>query len=192
MAESLGAKKTRSLMPKKNSASADRVMTDVKVATSIVAHFGPEGNCLDPCYGQGAFVDALLAEKQRVGKVRDIYGCELSAGADFLRFNVRMNARIDWIVSNPPYSILREWLVKSYAVANDIVYLVQAPRPFFTALLRDAEQHEFGIKEMCRIETPKDWRKVMSPFGGGYAAVHWQRGWDMRRDGARITRLESI
>lgn len=173
--------KARGAIPKKNETSADLVMTPLETAQEIIKHFQPSGTFLDPCSGNNTFIDAML--ECAGARVHHAAWCEISRGIDFFGYK----SRHDWIVSNPPYSILRPWLQHSYEVADNIVYLVQQPRPDFKALLEDAERAGFGLKEKFRIKTPDEWRKSMSPFGGGYCAAHWQRGWDHSKHGTLIT-----
>jgi len=175
------AVKSRNAIPKKNDASADVVYTPDYLAARIVEHFKPTGEFLDPCCGGGAFFSQCV--------IRGLSGdwFDIAAEEDWQGDFFQYTKKVDWIISNPPYSILRPWLQHSYKVADNIVYLVQMPRPFFKALLEDAEKAGFGLKEIYRVPVPKEWREVMSPFGGGYCAAHWQRGWNHDTDGIKIS-----
>lgn len=182
-------KKKRPAIPAKNPASTDVVMTPDYLAREIVEYFQPRGAILDPCRGDGAFYQAIRAFCWNKQVRAEVEWCELPE-RDFYEYSHRAN----WIISNPPYSILRPFLQHSYKVADNIVYLVQQPRPFFKAIVEDADKAGFGLKEIYRVKTPQEWRKLVkpngkkfSPFGGGYCAAHWQRGWDHRRHGTLVT-----
>lgn len=184
----------KSAMPRKNSAKNDIVMTPPDLAESIVRYFAPKPkpgqhpslsktlSYCDPCYGQGSFFQAVarLNKAQEIklfasgaydlvpdGKIiqdsRDFYECHLA---------------FDWIISNPPYSHLTDFLAHSFKRADNIVYLVQATAPFFTSRIRLTRQMGFGIKEMLLIDCPDEWKKAKLSFGTGLAAVHWQHGYD--------------
>ncbi|MDA8412999.1 MAG: hypothetical protein M0023_04335 [Desulfobacteraceae bacterium] len=79
----------------------DIVFTPADVARDVVAHFAPSGRILDPCKGDGAFFDHLPSGAEF---------CELKDGKDFFHWT----EPVDWIVSNPPYSIfLPGWIIVS-------------------------------------------------------------------------------
>ena len=181
---------TRSAIPRKNSPAADKVMTPDYLAQEIVNHFRPQGSALDPCAGKGVFVEAMKKYSSEAEVSLQVFSMEIDEGRDFLH-NYRPVYSLNFIISNPPYSILRPFLQNSYKVADNIVYLVQQPRPFFKALMEDAEAAGFGLKECYRVKVPSEWRKDMSPFGGGYCAAHWQRGWDHSKHGTLFTGANS-
>lgn len=164
---------SQTAIPKKSPPSADVVMTPYEVALDIVNHFQPKVSAYDPCCGDGAFINAMNEYHDTTGDLPYRLRSEIREGMDFFSFR----GCVEWIISNPPYSILRPWLQHSYKSANNVVYLVQQPRPFFKAIMEDAERAGFGLKEIYRIPVPTEWKEVMQPFGGGYCAAHWQRGW---------------
>jgi hypothetical protein len=90
---------------KKKSTPEDVVYTPGEIAEDIVDFFNPTGDCLDPCMGGGAFYD-LLPEPR--------HWCEIAQGIDFFDWKTP----VDWIISNPPYSIFDEFLTHSLTVAN--------------------------------------------------------------------------
>ena len=80
-------------------------------AKLIVEWAKPSGICLDPFKGRGAFYNVLPSPK---------YYCEISENIDFFTFA----EQVDWIISNPPYSVFSEVLDHSMKIAENIVYLV--------------------------------------------------------------------
>ncbi len=89
---------------------SDIVYTPDFIARQIVEHFKPSGRVLEPCKGDGAFLRYLPGAEY----------CEITEGKDFFAWD----RHVDWIIGNPPYSILTEWMQHSFSVARDIVYFV--------------------------------------------------------------------
>lgn len=150
------------LQPKKNAASHDVVFTPRPLSKRIIDHFAPQGRVLDPCKGDGSFYDQFPSDCQPLW-------CEITQGVNFFDFK----ERVDWIVSNPPYSIFRKFLLHSMTIADDIVFLITCNHVWTKARLRDIRAAGFGIKEIYCVDTPRNF-----PQGGfQYAAVHVRRGW---------------
>lgn len=78
--------------------------------------------------------------------------CEISMGRDFFDYT----ERIDWIVTNPPWSKIRDFLNHSYKIADNIVYLITINHVFTKARLRDMKNNKFGIKEIFCFDTPSN------------------------------------
>jgi len=91
---------------------SDKVYTPVDVAKKIIEHFKPEGKVLDPSKGPGAFYNNFPENCEK-------YYCEIDEGIDFFEFN----EKVDWIISNPPYSVFSNWLKHSFEIADNVVYL---------------------------------------------------------------------
>jgi len=162
------------LSPGKNAPAHDLIMTPSELAREIVAYFDPSGRCLDPCRGKGAFYDAL----------RGWPGCEvdwyeLAEGRDFLQGAFRID--YDWLITNPPWSKLRLFLLKAMGVAENVVFLSTITHFVTRARLRDVHAAGFGFKTILLVpQPPAPWP------GAGFqlAAVHLRRGWcgEMRWD----------
>lgn len=139
-------------------AHRDVVFTPEHIATAMVRHFSPTGRVLDPCKGDGSFLRNMPGADY----------CELQDGRDFFDWH----DPVDWIVSNPPYSIYLEWMRHSFKVAENIVYLV----PLYKALHSNALLSETfswgGIVEIVHIGTGRD---VGFEFGFAAGAVHYKR-----------------
>ena len=139
----------------------DIVATPQYVAHEIVKRFAPAGVCLDPCRGNGVFQKLLPP---------GALWCELSEGVDFFEFR----QRVDWIVGNPPYSVFHPWLMHSFTLADEIVYLIPLHKIFSGAKYLDAIADFGGIKAILHIGSAT----ILPGFPVGFAigAVHFSRG----------------
>jgi|TARA_Y100000310_G_C20313519_1_gene637338 tRNA1(Val) A37 N6-methylase TrmN6 len=134
-------------------------MTPRYLAKAIVEHFEPSGKILEPCCGTGNFLKYMKAE-----------WCEISLGKDF--FNYRK--RVDWIITNPPWSKVRNFLQQSMKIADNIVFLITINHLWTKARLRDMKEAGFGIKEICMIpEKTPDFPQT----GFRCGACHIKRGY---------------
>jgi len=96
--------------------ATDVVLTPDEVAADVVKHFRPAGRMLDPCRGAGAFWKHMPGAEW----------CEVRDGRDFFAWH----EKVDWIVSNPPYSIFADWMAHSLEIAEHIVYLIPLAKVF--------------------------------------------------------------
>jgi len=138
----------------------DIVLTPDWVAYAIVQRFKPSGRILDPCKGEGAFLQFLPGADW----------CEIREGRDFFLWD----KPIDWIVSNPPYSIFSQFLRHSFKLADNIVYLV----PINKAFNSDKMMRE--IWAWGGIRTCLDFGSGGSlnfPIGFAIGALHFERGY---------------
>ena len=88
----------------------DVVYTPDWVARDMVDCFAPTGRVLEPCKGDGAFMQYLPKASW----------CEIELGRDFYKWH----DTVDWIIGNPPYRQLAQWLEHSFDLANDVCYLL--------------------------------------------------------------------
>ena len=155
--------KGKALVPKGGN---DIVYTPDHLAEAIVKHFSPSGTVLEPCAGGGAFSRAI---KKHTG--RKPFECEIEKGTDFFKFS----HKVDWIVTNPPWSLARKFAQHAYEVADNVVFLITINH--FTALkarFRDMEMAGFAIREIALVDTPpKPWPQSGFQLG----AIHFQRGY---------------
>lgn len=146
----------------------DRVMTPPDLAVKIVRHFKPFGSCLEPCSGADAFVKAMASQPE----VGPVYWCEIDRGIDFLES--KWTDRLDFCVSNPPWSKFRPFLIKSMEVADNVIFLSLLNAWFMRARVQDMRKAGFGLVEALMLDTPpKPWPQT----GFQLAAVHAKRGW---------------
>jgi hypothetical protein len=74
--------------PNRDYISNDVVMTPDTLAKSIVDHFNPKGQGLEPCSGTGNILKYL----------NNADWCEISHGKDFYDYN----KKVDYVFTNPP------------------------------------------------------------------------------------------
>ena len=152
----------RAFCPPKNTPEKDIVMTPEYLAKEIIEHFNPTGRILDPCRGEGAFYDNYPGD--------DKDWCELGEGKDFLQYQ----KKVDWIITNPPWSKMQQFLAHGMKVADNIVYLTTINHYTTKRRIRDMRDADFAIKEIYCVPTPKNpWPQL----GFQLAAVHTQRGY---------------
>lgn len=138
----------------------DCVQTPLDVAESIVKHFNPKGKILEPCKGEGNFLKVLP---------ENTLWCEILEGKDFFDFN----EKVDWIVTNPPYSIFRKFMNHSMEVADEIIFLITINHIWLKARLRDIKKKGFGIKEIILVDTPK----TFPQSGFQVGVIHLSKGY---------------
>jgi len=134
-------------------------MTPSYVAKDIIEFFSPTGVILEPCRGEGAFYD-LLPEGSP--------WCEIQEGVDFFQFK----DKVDWIVTNPPYSIFDKWLDHSLDLADNLVFLIPVNK-LLSSLKKLNKIRKFGgIKHIRYYGTGRD---IGFPFGFPCGAVYIQK-----------------
>jgi hypothetical protein len=120
----------------------DLFFTPPELAKQIISHYNPKGICLEPCFGEGAFYNAMPEPKD---------WCEITKGRDFFEYD----KKVDWIITNPPFSLFRAFLNKSMDVADNIIFLTTINHFWLKARIRDIIQKGFTIKEIWCLDTPK-------------------------------------
>jgi hypothetical protein len=81
--------------------------------------------------------------------------------------------RVDWIVTNPPWSQFREFLCHAMELADHVVFLVTINHVWTRARIRDITTAGFGLKEIVMIDTPA----TFPPMGFQLGVVHLARQW---------------
>ena len=137
-------------------------MTPVYLAKEIIEHFNPTGRILDPSRGEGAFYDNFNTD--------DKDWCELAENKDFLTYN----QKVDWIITNPPWSKMREFLEHGMKISKNIVYLTTINHYTTKRRIRDMISAKFSLKEIYCVPTPK---KDFPQLGFQLAAVYTQRNY---------------
>lgn len=138
----------------------DVVYTPDWCARDMVEYFKPTGRILEPCRGGGAFMRYLPP---------DASWCEIAEGRDFFAWF----EPVDWIITNPPYSMTRPFMRHAFRVANDIVFLVPA-RNIFSGY--GTVRECIGWGGMASIRWYGTGGKLGFPMGNAIAAIHWTRG----------------
>jgi hypothetical protein len=136
------------------------IQTPEEVCKLIVNHFKPHGSVLEPCKGDGNFLKYLY----------DADWCEIKEGRDFFKYD----KKVDWIITNPPFDLMRKFIIKSMQIADNIVFLTTINHLWLKARLRDIKENEFGIKEILLLDTPKTFPSSGFQVGCFYLKRNWK------------------
>ena len=139
----------------------DKYYTEPKIAKKIIEHFKPQGKILDSCCGKGAFLNNLP---------KGTLWCEIDKGVDFFDFK----EKVDYIITNPPYSIYDKFLDHSFKVSDNIIFLIPLSK-MFSSVGRIKKIYDYGgIKEILLLGSGQ---VCGFPFGFPCGAVHYKRGY---------------
>ncbi len=95
----------------------DVVFTPDALASKVCGMFPIRGKVLEPCKGEGAFLDHLPEGTE---------WCEITEGRNYYDYT----DSVDWVVTNPPYSDYNRFLDHTFAIAENIVLLVPVAKMF--------------------------------------------------------------
>jgi hypothetical protein len=95
----------------------DIVFTPEWLAEKICKMYEIKGKVLEPCKGEGVFLKYLPKNTE---------WCEITENKNFYDYN----KKVDWIVTNPPYSDFNRFLKHSFNLAENIVLLVPVAKLF--------------------------------------------------------------
>ncbi|MEM9445324.1 MAG: hypothetical protein AAGA18_08205 [Verrucomicrobiota bacterium] len=146
--------------PNRDYVSNDEIQTPDYLAKQLVEHFQPIGRILEPCRGDGNIYQYLP---------EDALWCEINEGRDFLNWD----KKVDWIMTNPPWSKVRVFLNHAMSIADDIVFLMTVNHIWTKARIRDINTAGFGIKEISLADMPKSFPQSGFQLG----AIHVSKGW---------------
>jgi len=141
--------------------ASDVVMTPPSVARWIVSQFPVSGKSLDPCAGDNAFFNALPEPKER---------CEISDGLDFFEYT----GKVDWIITNPPYSIYDRILEHCFNTADNVVLFVPVAKAFKSMKTERMVEHYGGLKEIIFMGSGG---KYGFGFGFPVGCLYYKRGY---------------
>ena len=147
---------------KNGTVDADKVYTPENIAKLIINKFNLSGKVLDPFKGKGAFYNNYPETVKKDW-------CEIDEGKDFFEYK----EHVDWIVSNPPYSIYDEVMNHSFEIADNIVYLVPLNK-IVSSLGRVKKIKEFGGVPYIYIIGAS---RCGFPFGFPCCAIYVKRGY---------------
>lgn len=139
----------------------DVVYTPDDVAKDMVEWFQPTGKILEPCKGGGVFLKYLPEGTD---------WCELQEGRNFYEYQ----GKVDWIVSNPPYSNYAKWVYHSMEVADNFAYLMPCDKPFISNKML-LKLREWGNIRHMRVYGPG--HRLGFPIGYAIGAIHFQKGY---------------
>jgi len=136
----------------------DVVFTPRWLAEDIVSMFPIEGKVLEPCKGEGAFMEYLP---------EDTDWCEISEGRNFYEYD----KKVDWIVTNPPYSDFNRFLDHAFSLADNVVLLVPVAKMFKSMGTLKSVMRFGGFVEIHTL--PSSWANF--PFGFPSAIYYMKR-----------------
>ncbi len=146
--------------PNRNYKSNDIVMTPEYIAKNLVSHFNPHGKGLEPCCGSGNILKFLS----------NADWCEITKGKDFFNYN----KQVDYIFTNPPWSKIRDFLRHSMQIAHEIYFLITINHIWTKARLRDIDNNNFAIKEICIFDTPQSFPQSGFQLGMVYLSKNYK------------------
>ena len=138
----------------------DVVFTPRNISKAVIEYLKPTGEVLEPCRGDGSFYDT--------GVYTD--WCEISQGRDFLQYN----KKVDWIITNPPFSIYDNFLIKSMEISDNIAFLIPLNKA-----IRGIKMHKLiteygGLHEIIHLGTGS---RCGFPFGFPVGVCVYKRGY---------------
>lgn len=140
----------------------DDILTPIEISKMIINKFRLYGKVLDPFKGEGSFYNQFPDNIEKDW-------CEIKEGRDFFKYNNKVN----WIISNPPYSILDEVLEHSFEIADNIVYLVPLSK-IVSSMGRIRKIKEYGGVPYIYIISAG---KCGFPFGFPACVVYFKRNY---------------
>lgn len=92
----------------------DKVYTPINIAKYIINSLPIKENeiLLEPCRGKGAFYYNFP-----INTIKEY--CEIDEGKDFFNYN----KKVDWIITNPPYSIFDSFVKHCFEISENVVLL---------------------------------------------------------------------
>jgi hypothetical protein len=156
------------------SSATDVIYTNPITAQWVVDYYKPTGLCLEPCAGMNAFYNALPEPKVRL---------EIADGLDFFDYKTK----VDWIITNPPYSIFDEFLTHAFEIADNVVFFCPLQKVFKSQKIDKEIQKFGGIKEIVMMGTGG---QHGFPVGFPVGCIHYQRGYDS--EVVKITRQYDV
>lgn len=141
--------------------ASDTVYTNLDTAKWIVDYFKPAGSILDPAAGKDAFYDLFPGEK---------YRCEIQDGFDFFDWT----RKVDWIITNPPYSIYDQFIKHCFEIANRVVLFVPIAKAFKSNKIQKLVNEYGGLKEIVYMGGGQ---RHGFAFGFPVGCLYYRRGY---------------
>ena len=142
--------------------AADTVFTKDTTAQWIVDYFRPQGSILDPSAGNNAFFDKFQNTEK--------YRCEIKEGSNFLHWG----KKVDWIITNPPYSIYDQFLEHAFQTADNVVFFVPIAKAFKSNKVQRMVKQYGGLKELIYMGNGS---RHGFAFGFPVGCLHYKRGY---------------
>jgi hypothetical protein len=123
--------------------------------------FDLKGKILEPFRGGGSFFQHLPE-----GSI----WCEITQGRDFFKHK----EKVDWIITNPPFSNLTDIFKHAFSLADNCVFLIPISK-YFSSEPRLAEAAKYGgLKRIVHVGSG---RKIGFDIGFPFAAMHFERNY---------------
>lgn len=142
--------------------AADTVFTKDTTAQWIVDYFRPQGSILDPSAGNNAFFDKFQNTEK--------YRCEIKEGSNFLHWG----KKVDWIITNPPYSIYDQFLEHAFQTADNVVFFVPIAKAFKSNKVQKMVKQYGGLKELIYMGNGSQHGFA---FGFPVGCLYYKRGY---------------
>ena len=123
--------------------------------------FLPKGLILEPCIGNGNLYNALPEPKD---------WCEISKGKNFFDYH----KKVDWIITNPPYSIYDKFLAHCFEIADNVVLLCPIAKAFKSMRIEELVDSYGGLQVIWLIGSGT---KCGFNFGFPTGCLYYQRGY---------------
>lgn len=140
---------------------SDVHLTSSAVARRIVDFFQPTLPCLEPCVGEGVFLEFLP---------EGTTWCEIQRGVDFFDFT----DPVEWIVTNPPFEELTRWMERAFKVSNNVVFLMPLSKLYSSVPRLQLVREYGGVRTILYFGSG---RKIGFDIGFPFGAIHFQRGY---------------
>jgi len=146
----------------KTATASDVVFTKHSTAKWIVDYYNPNGSILEPSAGENAFYDLFDNEEK--------YRCEITDGSDFLDWD----KQVDWIITNPPYSIYDLFLEHAFTIADNVIFFVPIAKAFKSNKVQKMVMEYGGLKEIVYMGGGS---KHGFAFGFPVGCLYYKRGY---------------
>lgn len=138
----------------------DVVFTPDWLAERICKSFPVSGKVLEPCKGEGVFLKYLP---------ENTLWCEIVDGKNFYDFQ----ERVDWIVTNPPYSDFNRFLDHCFELSENVVLLVPVAK-IMKSMGTLRKIFQYGGIVSCRFLSGS---VAGFPFGFPVGIYHFKKGY---------------
>lgn len=139
----------------------DVVFTPDWLAEKICSMFEIKGSVLEPCKGEGVFLEYLPKGTE---------WCEITDGRNFFDYN----KKVDWIVTNPPYSDFNRFLQHSFDLSDNVVFLVPVAK-IMKSMGTLKQVFAYGGIVSCHF---LGGGQAGFPFGFPVGIYHFKRGYE--------------
>lgn len=140
----------------------DKVYTPENIAKQLIDKLPIQQSdtILEPCRGKGAFYNNFPSQNIK-------YYCEIDENIDFFDFNTK----VDWIITNPPYSIYDKFVEHCFELSDNVCLLVPFSK-ISNSMGRIKQIKKYGsIKKIWFVSAGK----CGFPFGFPCAFVWYQK-----------------